>query len=318
MSATAKIYNVNVRGKRGNIVQVYPAVEYDFVPNDLCIDKDDYIHFQWTGSDYNPQRNPNDAEGGGDSLDQNQARRADRSNLVDMDSLPKVQWRRRPSGAGYSGAGKRHAAVDLGHSYFAGALQDWKNLDKKYTGMFWGADGKPDEKTIMKLAFLNQMESLRTQGKQCLSPEQLEQRNQAQRERDPLNCAKLNAVMDKTGQRTPYFDGGLVMMRKAGRFSYIGSRNQNFSNRNQAGSVCVKQGSEGTCAANAGCTETMEKELLGKFKEEEPTGKPKRATRLAESSVHKRLAAKSKQNLSLLQQIEALKAENAKLKAMQN
>ncbi|RUS72439.1 hypothetical protein EGW08_019801 [Elysia chlorotica] len=82
LDAKAKVYNLNVRGKRGNIVQVYPAVEYDFAPNELRIKLGDLVHFQWTGSNSHKNGgNGGDGQAGaaGEGKDG-----TDRNNLVEM------------------------------------------------------------------------------------------------------------------------------------------------------------------------------------------------------------------------------------------
>lgn len=79
------LYAVQVRGKRGNIVQTFPAVEYDFVPKNLSVNKKDMVHFQWTGSN----THNNGAPGGdGQTGDAGQGTDGtDRSNIVSLKSL---------------------------------------------------------------------------------------------------------------------------------------------------------------------------------------------------------------------------------------
>jgi hypothetical protein len=105
----------------------------------------------------------------------------------------------------------------------------------------------------MRLAYLNQESDLGSlalrRGLPCLNHVQLDQiANYQQREVHPLNCAKMNA------KPYPYFDGGLMKADVPGKFAFFSSRNNNFSNRDQKGTLCVAgttaAGTHETCAAD--------------------------------------------------------------------
>ena len=188
----ANIHNLNVRGKRGNIVQTFPAVEYDFQPNRMHVSRNDYIHIQWTGSNTHNNGNP---AGDGQAGDAGEGRGGtDRHNMVPA----KVESESYPIPLDTAG-------------FDTERFLDADNID------CFSIDGTP-------MSFVDCALTLATSG-------------YYRSESDIAARVQLNPLLNNAP--ASLVNGVVIKFKSRGDFHYLCTRNNNFSNRAQKGSIVV-------------------------------------------------------------------------------
>lgn len=228
------------------------------------MNQNDIIHFQWTGSDYNPRRGCNDATGGPPDLNTystaanaNINTRADRSNIIFTNHMGNNAPKDYLGNMSSSYVTPTVAGIDPEYeSKYYSSMNAVLDDNNYVSGVpcATSSDTMDDKKScfaaIRRLAYLNQQSdklslSLRS-NLPCLTEAALKALgNDDTANFHPLNCAKMNA------RPHPYFDGGLMLMKNSGWFPFFSSRNNNFSNRQQIGVVCVKNSDGSGCDVNS-------------------------------------------------------------------
>lgn len=248
-----KLYNLNVRGKRCNIVQCFPSVEYDYMPAQLNVSENDLVHFQWTGSNTHNNGNP---AGDGQAGDAGEGRRGtDRHNVAEMKSKRELAF-----GASFPATWEENTMfknlLDAYspeynvRTYDNSAGMTWDKIVSNWavrmaTANFYlgyDHDGNKYMKNCAHLPRNEQTAAVNVQGvAAAANVEDLNSAQQMMIKQDCADTSESEQLQRLLNNAPASFPGGVFRFSSppSGKYNYMDTRNNNFSNRDVKGVLLV-------------------------------------------------------------------------------